>query len=139
MQEIILKLSPSKFFIGVFVVFIFASLIILMTMPWFFLIKLITITAVIGYGWYIFRRYGLLVHPQSIVKILWHNGWSFETPRNVFPVTILGDSTITTSICVLRFKNNQTNRTHSCLIVKDMTNQEDYRRLIVALKNGISS
>lgn len=59
-------------------------------------------------------------------------GWELENDKNFESIDIARSTVITTFAIFLQFK--QKNIKQSLLIVKDMLNEDDYRRLIVRLK-----
>lgn len=137
MQEIVLKFVPSKSYIAGMSIALIFSIVIIGLLPWGLLAKLIAIFIIGIYGKVLLRRHGFLTHAQSIIKLMWHQGWYLENASQVFPIEIAGESTVTSQLCVLRYKTPKSRRKHSLLITRDMLAPDDYRRLIVALRNGI--
>lgn len=136
MLEINIDLKPSKQFIFLMIVVIVGSLGNIYYVPLSFTIKLLLTVFTLSYGGFIIWKYGLLTHPHSIVKLVHDKqGWQVREQRKFYPVKLSGDSTLTTHLCVLRFIIPNKRFKRSCVIFKDAVEQDQYRKLLIALRS----
>lgn len=137
MQELIINLNVSKQFVTLILITILSSLAIVVYLSLPIWIKLLLAISILTYGSQIVWKHGLLKHPKSITQIIIDQSEYFLADHHqVYLVTISGDSTITTTLCVLRFLLPNQRLKSSCIIFKDMMQADDYRRLLVLLKNN---
>lgn len=134
--EISLNLRPSKQFLILMGVVIVGSLLICGYLPVLNLIKVSLMTAVFIYGGAQYWHYGLLKSRRSITELkLNEAGWQLRDQSGVFSAELIGDSTVTTHVCILRFMQPNQRKKRSCIICKDAVNPDEFRRLLVALHN----
>lgn len=89
----------------------------------------------LSYGGYLFWRYALLKHPQSIVKISHDNqSWIFHNRKQSFPVKLSGNTTLSFLVCIICFSTTGHRFLDSCVIFNDSLSNNDFRRLRVAIK-----
>lgn len=100
-------------------------------LPCSWLLKIILITASLGYGIFILYQYGLLKSPSSIVGLTPdENGWLLHTNSKTRLVQLSGDSTVTNYVFILRFSVPGKRLKHSCLVFRDSFECKDsYRKL----------
>lgn len=135
MHAISINLKPSKIFNCAVLFLSIGSLLITLILNLAGWIKFILIIMLILYSCHIFWRYGLLKSSKSILKIIWHEGWFAQTRDEIFPINILGETTITRFFCVLCYSRKETRKFQSCLITRDILDKDDYRKLLSRLKN----
>ena len=132
MQKIVIDLRPSKIFlIGQLLVLLACSGVIC-CLPFNLVIKLALSIGVLIYGFFIVYRYGLLLSPYAIRSIM-HNGeqWLVRDGQNEVTAELVGDSTVTTLVSILRFAIPGEKFKRSCVVWKDSTTVELYRQLRV--------
>jgi len=136
MQKLEIKLKASKQFFGLNLFLMLGAMIIVLSLPVNFLVKLLLLTGVISYASFNFYYFVFLKGLNS-PQILKHdrNGWSVITRKGEFDVILLGDSTVTQFISILRFRYLQTQSTLSCIIFQDMLPKQHYRQLQVRIWN----
>ena len=129
------RLTPSKQFILLISITLLSSLIIILTLPANLWIKCFLILILFVYGYSLFYEHGLLKGRQSITAIKYHQG-SFHIMQDnqMIAATLLGDSTATGFVCILRFRVINRIRPHSCVIFRDSLPPHRYRQLLVILK-----
>ncbi len=136
MHNIDIKLQPSKQFIALLILLLMGSLLIVSFLPILTPIKIGLFIATLCYGGYILWRDGLLLHPKSLI------GFSLDSNRNwllynkleILSGELCGDSTITTLVCVLRFKVRGKRLKYSCVVFKDAVARGLYRKLLVKVR-----
>lgn len=132
------KLKPSRQFVAVILLACGISVAAAFSLPvnhWLHFVALLIAVAYVGY---ILWRFGLLLSHDAIISIRHHsNGeWRLKTRRSEYPATILGDSTATTRVMVLRFKVVGHFWQQSCVIFRDSLSADAYRQLLVLLKTS---
>jgi hypothetical protein len=61
------------------------------------------------------------------------NGWYLEKNSKRIPVIPAGDSTLTSFVSILRFREDNKWFTQSCLIFRDSLSADNYRRFLVRI------
>lgn len=136
MHGVSISLKPSKILITWFLLLLLGSVAVISYLtidPW---LKGFLIFFVLSYGSYLIYRYGLLMSKYSI-KQLTLNPEICILGNGVDTISaeLCGDSTVTTWLCVLRFKVAGTWFKRSCVILKDAIEQGSYRELTIMLRN----
>src|SRR5215208_2895625 len=94
MPEFKWKLQPSKWLISLIIVLSLASSFnfLFITIPYG--ISYLGLALTLIYGWMIFKRFGLLSHPKSVLSMMRNKDgqWFLKTTDQLFPVQLLGDS-----------------------------------------------
>jgi hypothetical protein len=135
MQKIVINLKPSKQFITLIFTGIIGSLAIIFSLMLSLWIKLVIALFTLSYGFSVLIRHGLLLHARSILRLSSEdNSWLLEDELIALPAHLLGDSTATTWLCVLRFKLIDAKQYRSCVIFNDALSKQMYRRLLVYLR-----
>jgi len=62
------------------------------------------------------------------------NGWYLRKAGRFIPIIPLGDSTVTSFVSILRFKQDKKWLKQSCIIFRDSLSDNDYRRFFVRMK-----
>lgn len=109
-------------------------IILLLSIP--VLIRILGVLCLSGYMGWIMWRYCLLRAGASITG-LWHiNGkrWGLKMLHREMEANLLGDSTVTRWVSVLRFQVEGEKRPYVSIVFADSLESEQYRKLIVALK-----
>jgi hypothetical protein len=120
MLKLDINLIPSKQFNIAGLVLLVTSSIIVLTLSFVWWVKILLIITLFYYCLSIVSVYGLLRHPDSIIRIcLSKDGWMVADNRRVYAAELCGSSTITKAICVLRFKILGEAGKRSCIILRD--------------------
>lgn len=135
MLDIDISLKPSKQFISLISIATFLSFFIISQLTVGIWLKFALFLFVAMYGGYIFWRYGLLMHSYSIGRIKSSNDEYYISNRiSTYSVELLGDSTLTRWVSILRFKRLGHRTKHSCIVFNDSLDRDNYRSLIVRAK-----
>lgn len=127
-------LHLSNYFILIQAIMLFGSMISVCYLPFSGLIKAISIIGLLGYsGW---NLYGHLQW-QGIGQDM--DGWYLQKAGEKIPISLSGDSTITSFVSILRFKQEGKFLKQSCMIFKDALSAVMYRELVVRIKHFRSS
>jgi hypothetical protein len=62
------------------------------------------------------------------------NGWYLGKAGSLIPIVPSGDSTITSFVSILRFKQDKKWLKQSCIIFRDSLSDDNYRRFLVRMK-----
>ncbi|MEO8965756.1 MAG: protein YgfX [Gammaproteobacteria bacterium] len=130
MQKIENQLHPSRQFILLHSTILICSIAIIISLPFMASLKLAFIAATLIYSAFI--QYGQ--HQWQAIRVS-PDGWALQRSNQYLPIEIVGDSTITTRVSVLRFVITGERCRSSCLIFKDSMDGDAYRQLIVRLRN----
>lgn len=135
-QGISIKLKPSKLLIIFFLFLSIASMTVIGSLTVNMGLKIILSVVVIFYGGYILYQYGFLMSKYSIKQLILNpEVCLLRTEAGEFSAKLCGDSTITTKLCILRFKVANQWLKRSCLITQDALEQGSYRQLTITLRN----
>jgi hypothetical protein len=118
------------------------SIVIMLTLPWNVLFRLIGSILIAYYGSYLIWQYGLLKANTSVYRITWQRDeqWLIYTRQAVYEAELRGDSTLTTWASVLRFRVPGYYLPISCVICFDAMPADYYRKLLFyTLSTGILS
>jgi hypothetical protein len=107
------------------------SVVIILTLPISMMIKVFLLLFAAIYSISIYLQHGL---PSMIALKLTNEGWFLRESIGDIAVDLLGESTITAFVCVLRFKAAGISKKRTCVVFNDALNRDDYRRLIVQLR-----
>lgn len=132
------ELQPSRQFSVLLSCVILGCIAIIAFLPIMTGYKLLLILVVLYYGKNLLWRYGLLLHPQSLVRLeIKPDGtWTLTNKQNeIFHGVLQGDSTITHWVSVLRFlvRNKQLKR--SCVVFQDMLKEDGYRKFLLGMQS----
>ena len=131
MQNIDIKFQPSRYFLGLLAfVWFFGNIIIFFTQM-YFIIKIILWIAILFYSLGILRLHGLLRNKKSVISLQLQNKQWFVNNR---AVSLMGDSTITQWISILRFKCRATKKIFVSVILPDSLQSFSYRQLVMLLR-----
>ena len=137
MHKIDINFRVSAQFNILLLMVILGSMLIILTLPTWILIKALLLTCTLIYGTSIFWRYGFLNSKQAVLGLkLNQDGWFLRYNSGVTGVELCGESTITLFACVLRFKLPNESKKSSCVVFNDSLKPDDYRRLVVQLRTS---
>jgi hypothetical protein len=85
--------------------------------------------------------YSILIYREQGVQMgrglkLTSEGWFLRDNSGFIAVDLLGESTITAFVCVLRFKPPGSTKKRTCVVFNDALSHDDYRRLTVQLRTS---
>lgn len=111
---------------------------IIIFLPALFWVKIALSLLAFFYGLQILLKHGLLLNKKSIVALeRYDEDWIVVT-RNASDEGaisgILGSSTITTKIAILRFERLGKGKIRECVVFPDAIGNERYRELIVSVR-----
>ena len=132
MHALDIDLRPSKQFASLIIAAGLGSLATVafsaLTLPNKILLGLLVIlyTSLIGYKEF---------SQRPITRIIADNdGWRMGNGSPLNPVNILGESTVTRWVCVIRYKTKNRFFKKTCLVFRDSVKQDEFRQLVVALR-----
>ena len=130
------QLKPSRLYFSLHLITMLISIALVLYLPILWLLKLILLSILIGYGTYLICHYGLLRHPDSITQIrrLSDGCWLLHTSRKIYEARLCNFSTATCFVSILRFYPSGHRWPTSCIIFPDSLNQDLYRQLLVVLR-----
>lgn len=136
MQSREFNLKPSRFCLFLILLCIFSTLMVFLFLPLSLWIKGCGSIALLIYGSTLYRKVGLLKSETSIIRLIAKGDDEFclIMPDQQCQAIILGDSTLTTVVSILRFRAVNGFRRYSCLIFRDSLLADEYRQLLVILK-----
>lgn len=130
------KLKPSKQYLTLLFTVFVISMVIVLTLPLEWWIKLIGLLCLFLYGGRILWQFGLLRSKHSIISIRHHSDgrWLLHTHKKVYEAELRGDSTVTGWVSILRFRILKRFWPKSCVVFRDSLRTDDYRKLLVVLR-----
>jgi hypothetical protein len=136
MQKIDIQLEPSRIFSGLIVIVCVGCISITLSLSLGWILKIVLMMSELAYCSWILWVHGRLLSPSSVVglQLLAEGQCYLKYPLRIIEAKIRGDSTVTTAVCVLRFKIPDKRRAVSCVIFKDSMEREMYRKLLVWLR-----
>ncbi len=137
MQRTDMLLKTSRLFIGLIGLMSGISLCLIafcLQMGWW--VKIVLIISVLGYGGWIVWSIGLMKSARSIIglQLLGDGTCYLQYPSGTMEAKMMGDSTVTSMICVLRFKVPDRRWKTSCVVFRDSLSREMYWKLLVWLR-----
>lgn len=137
MQEISVDLQISRQFLVLIATTMVGCLGVVLYLNISVGVKIILLIFLTIYGVHVLWRYGLLKDSHSIKQLTQRsNDWYLRSNSGQFKVSLLGESTVSTWVCVLRFANFQNSKKYSCIVFNDSVESDLYRRLLVAVKGS---
>jgi hypothetical protein len=114
------------------------SLLIFLCLALSISLKLAGSLLLLSYGGYLFWYQGLLQGKQVITALqpMGDHRWLVSQSEQKVEATLLGDSTVTNWVAILRFRLLNRRRAVSCVVFKDALKPEQYRQLLVILRLG---
>lgn len=128
--------KPSRTYQFLLVVVYAASMLVIALLAMPLMGKLPLLLALTAYMTWVFWHYGLLKAPLSIqcLRHVSDRQWVVVTRDNEVEAEICGDSTVTRWVSVLRFRVGGRKRPISCIVFNDSLAQDQYRKLMVAVR-----
>jgi len=138
MQSIGIKFGISKQFLALIAVVGIGTIGIVCALPISIWIKIALICSVFCYLAPIVWRYVLLRHRDSCLGLSQDDQgvWQLHYAGHVQPAQLLGESTVTRFVCVLRFAFLIEKTKRSCLVFNDSLTRDEYRKLLVYLHSS---
>jgi hypothetical protein len=130
-------IKPSKIYLGLWGLICSGSIVIALSLPASKWLILCVVIIVLWYSLYLLKRFGLQKHTFSILKLRFQKdgGWLLQTKYETYFAMLSGQSTVTSILCVLCFKEIDSHRLLPCLVFRDSLNGNQYRQLMIILKN----
>lgn len=136
MQDHDFKFKPSRQYLIFLAAALTACAVIVaaLSAAWWLRAGLFVLLLVYG-GWMIWQ-FGLLRGSASItaVRRLSDGDWLLQTRQGEYRAALLGDSTVTLVVSVLRFRVNQEKRVRTCIVFHDSLPNGRYRELVVVCR-----
>lgn len=134
-QEFKLKAS-RQYWVGMSLA-VFASVAIVLLLPLLWWVKILLAIAVWLYGAHAIWKFVLLRDKSSITAIRYQSKQWFVRLRGEFiPAQLLGTSTVTPTIVILRFRIPSKTFAQSAIVFRDSLGEELFRKLLIAVKTG---
>lgn len=129
MQKFASTLHLSRYFVLIQLIMLVGSLV---SVGYLSLAALPTITLILGLSGYCVWN----VYSQKQWQAIGHdaNGWYLNKAGSLIPIVPSGDSTLTSIVSIIRFKQDKKRLKQSCIIFKDSLSDDNYRRLLVRMK-----
>lgn len=126
----------STYYLVLLIFFFTLSAMIIINLPIGIAIKLLGLLSVFIYCGHMLFRFGLFFSPHSIrgLKRDSQGKWLLYTHKHTYEAELLGDSTVTSFVSVLRFRIPQSYWPKSCVIFRDSLPLDHYRKLLVVLR-----
>lgn len=130
-------LRPSRYYLLIFSLILYGSVVILCTLPIPPWLKLIGSLLVIVHGGRVIWRYALLRNKLSITDIRYteNQRWVIQNAEGTFVVKLLGNSTVTNFVLLLHFHMPGKMLPLKSIIFRDSLSKDDFRKLLVVLRN----
>jgi len=134
MPKLNLQLKISRYFLGLFLLVWLGSFAIIFSQAFSWGLTIFLTLLTLGYGLKILWQYVLL--KNTIIGLRYHHveGWKIQLRDEVFAAKLLGESTVSKWVSVLRFKVEEKYFKCSCVVWSDSLTSEEYRRLRVVAR-----
>jgi hypothetical protein len=134
MHALNLHLKRSKQFIILNVLIMLGSVGLIYYCSLKFEYKLLLVLFSLSYGgWILFWH----AFNNPVKQLIFHdNDWWIRSSRETQVIQVLGETTLTRWMTVLRYKKPETRIKQTCLIFSDSVEKDQYRRLLVTLRSG---
>lgn len=106
------------------------SIAIILLLPIGMVWRILLETAIVIYGLNLMRGHLSLIR----LKYMGSGKWLLQTSKRVVEGEILGDSTVTSLVSVLRFRLYGQYLTRSCVLFRDSLLPDQYRQLMIILR-----
>jgi hypothetical protein len=137
MRRIDIPLKASKLFILLIAATMLCCVAIVFTLPLSIFFNILLAAAVLAYGGFLLRNWGLLRGKDVITQLSYGDeGWTLTNGENIWRGELCGDSTLTPFLGILRFKLPDVRNKRSCLIFKDTIEPDLFRRLLVTARTA---
>jgi len=129
-------LKPSRWYLRILISLLVGSFIVLLALPLRGWVKWVVLFCFSGYSAHLFYTTYLLRGARTIqaLRALPDGRWQITTATYTGIADLLGNSTVTTSLSVLRFKRGEQYFPLSCVIFPDSLDSTRYRGLLIALR-----
>ena len=130
------KLSPSKRYLLIIIIVYFSSCLVALLLPIPLIFKLVIVLALTSYlGWATWK-YCLLQAATSILalRFISDKKWVLLTRTEELEAVLLGDSTITRWVAILRFSIDGQRTPVSCILFADALTADEYRSLVATAR-----
>lgn len=129
------NLKPSKRYILSLFGFTLLTQIIIMTLSIYWLWKALIMISSFLYSAWIIYRHGFLLSPHSIQILSYEKkSWHIQIEGRKYEVALIGESTVSSVVCILCFYVLEKRKRISCVILPDSLLPDQYRSLLVLVK-----
>lgn len=130
-----IDINPSRQFIVLMWIILICSEATLFYLSAHYVLRGILGLVIFVYWYHIYKKHALLKHPQSLIRLERQNeaDWKIVTRQEEFFAKILGSSTLTTKLCVLRFEKVGGGKCEY-VIFADSVGKENFRQLIFEVR-----
>lgn len=132
MRNHVYKVHTSKRYAFLMGLIFITSAIVLSALTVGLFIRLGLMAIFVIYGVQLFRRYVLLRDAKSILALQYMDDrrWMLQTSTHQYEAELLGDSTITTLISILRFRIKGFRFPWVAIVLPDSLQPDEYRALL---------
>lgn len=135
MHTLDIKLKPSKYFTVLIILILASTIALIVAMDINTWIRGILTAISLRSGLSILRNYGLLTSATAIYKLTFEpTGCLLQDRLRICEAELCPESTITTWVCILRFRISGEKHKRTCLIFCDALDPDTYRQLLVQLR-----
>ena len=130
------KLAVSRQYLILLIIVYFLSVSIVCLLSVLLIFKAFILLLLSVYMGSITWRYCLLKADASIqvIRFMHDNKWVVSTRKGAMEAILLGDSTVTRWVSVLRFRVPESRWVQSCIVFRDSLAEGNYRQLVVAAR-----
>ncbi len=135
MQKLDINLKPSKQFIFLMLLVLTSAVLLVVLLPIPLGVRLFLEAIILSYGFYVLTYHGLLKHKQSIYRLtLTDSKWLLWDKSGEYSAELCGSSTISTQLCLLRFRMHTQHNMRSCLIFVDSVDADIFRKILFNIR-----
>jgi hypothetical protein len=130
------KLRPSRYVYGFIGTVCLLCVLIIVSYPLPVLGKLLLVTSVIIYSAQALWQHGMLRSNASVMALRYFpkGDWQFDTREGQFFGKILGESTVTSVLMILRLRDVRNGKIYNVLILPDTLSRNEFRQLIMRVR-----
>lgn len=131
-------LKPSYLYLSIWLSLILLSFAAVFILSITIIVKIICILLISCYSYFILHRYILLRDKKSVVALHYHRKamWLIQLNDGETVAKLLGDSTVTGIISILRFEIPHKRFPIACIIWRDSMQLGHYRQMMMCAKLG---
>jgi len=130
------QLRPSRQYLLLLSLVLSASMAVIILLPCAWWLKVMMAAGLSAYGVYLVQQVAQLQGKNAITRIVsCENGWRVHTNQDVLNATLMGDSTVTRLVSILRFKVSTQCRPLCCVMFRDSIANDDYRNFLMTIKS----
>ena len=130
------KFKPSKQYLILLLITVFSSTVVVVCLPVSFWVKLLLLGLLCLYGANIIWKFGLLRSKTAVLGVILQSEglWHIYIGKQSYPAKLMGNSTVTGFVSILRFQVLGSFWPKSCVVFSDSVDSDHYRQLLVLLR-----